>query len=133
MSKAVGSFSLLVTVALLSFVVIGSLPSRAAADRMTPLLLAVHDGPVPFVGSDGLVHLVYELWMANSSSATVAVEKVTVTGDGAVLQTLDSTTIARRLQPLGQRDSAGELAKSSSALLFLNVALPPGSPIPHQL
>src|ERR1700688_4368082 len=94
-------------------------------EKMTPVLLAVHDAPVPFMGSDGRVHLVYELWMTNFSSADVALEKVEVLGDGAVLQSLNSAAVALRVQPAGLRDSAGTLAKSTQALLFLNVALAP--------
>jgi len=101
--------------------------------QMTPLLLAVHDEPMPFVGSDERVHLVYELWMTNFSSADVAVEKVEVLGDGSVLQTLDTAAVASRLQPAGQRESIGTLGKSTQALLFLNVTLPSGSPVPEQL
>ena len=101
--------------------------------QMTPLLLAVHDAPIPFVGSDERVHLVYELWMMNFSSAEVAVEKVEVLGDGSVLQTLDTAAVGGRLQPAGQRESTGTLAKSTQALLFLNVTLPPGAPVPQQL
>ena len=41
--------------------------------QMTPVLLAVQDAPVPFMGSDGRMHLVYELWMTNFSSADVRV------------------------------------------------------------
>jgi|SRR5271170_2305547 len=62
----------------------------AETETMTPLLLAVHDAPVPFGGSDGHVHLVYELWMTNFSSGDVAVKKIEVLGDGVVLQTLDA-------------------------------------------
>ncbi len=101
--------------------------------QMTPLLLAVHDEPIPFVGSDERVHLVYELWMTNFSSAEVAVEKVEVLGPDSVLQTLDAAAVASRLQPAGQRESTGTLAKGTVGLLFLNVSLPPGSPIPQQL
>src|SRR5262245_40210524 len=61
-------------------------PSLAAGiivpESMTPLLLAVHDAPVPFTGSDGFVHLVYELWITNFSSADILMEKVEVLGDG---------------------------------------------------
>jgi hypothetical protein len=104
-----------------------------ASENMTPLLLAVHDAPVPFMGSDGRVHLVYELWLTNFSSAEIAVQKVEVLGDGAPLQRLDTATIAQRLQPIGLRESAGTLAKSTSALLFLNLTLAPGAEIPRQL
>src|SRR5208337_1936624 len=77
--------------------------------QMTPLLLALHDAPIPFTGSDERLHLVYELWMTNFSSADVAVEKVEVLGDGSVLQTLDTASVASRLQPAGQRESTGTL------------------------
>jgi Peptidase family M23 len=104
-----------------------------ATENMTPLLLAVQDAPVPFMGSDGHVHLVYELGMTNFSSAEIAVEKVEVISEGVTLQTLDTAAIAGRLQPAGQRDSAGTLAKGTQALLFLNVALAPGAKVPTDL
>ena len=104
-----------------------------ATERMTPVLLAVHDAPVPFQGSDGRTHLVYELWISNSSSADVVVENVDVLGDGSVLQSLDPTGVARRLQPIGQRQSSGTLTRSTQALLFLNVTLARGASIPNEL
>jgi hypothetical protein len=111
----------------------GASSPLSAEEKMTPLLLAVHDTPVPFLGSDGKQHLVYELWMTNFSSAELVVEKAEVLGDGAVLQTLDTSAVASRMQPVGQRESTGTLAKSTQALLFLNVILPPGSKVPQQL
>ena len=53
--------------------------------------------------------------------------------DGATLQTLDTAAVAGRLQPGGQRDSSGTLARSTRALLFLNVALAPGAEVPVEL
>jgi hypothetical protein len=88
------------------------------SENMTPLLLAVQDAPVPFMGSDGKIHLVYELGMTNFSSAEIAVEKVELVGDGSVLQTLDSAAVAGRLQPAGLREPAGTLAKSTHASSF---------------
>jgi hypothetical protein len=100
---------------------------------MTPLLLAVQDAPVPFIGSDGRVHLVYELGMSNFSSADIAVEKVEVVGDGVTLETLDTAAIAGRLQPAGRRESVGTLAHGTLANLFLNVELAPGAKVPAEL
>jgi hypothetical protein len=111
----------------------GSLGRAEASENMTPLLLAEQDAPVPFMGSDGRVHLVYELGMTNFSSAEIAVEKVEVVSDGAILQALDTAAVAQRLQPAGVRESAGTLAKSTRALLFLNVALAPGVKVPSEL
>jgi Peptidase family M23 len=121
---------------LLAVLAVAPLSARsqsAAAEQMTPLLLAVHDAPVPFSGSDSRTHLVYELAMTNFSSGDVSVQKVEVLGDGAVLQTLDTTALAARLQPAGMRDSAGTLPKSTHALLFLNVILAPGAAVPREL
>ena len=110
-----------------------SIGSISAQENLTPLLLNVQHAPVPFEGSDGHVHLVYELWITNFSSADAQVEKVEVLGDGQVLQSLDANIVARRLQPAGQRESEGTLAKGSLALLFLNVSLAQDGAIPHQL
>jgi hypothetical protein len=111
----------------------GSAGRAQGSEKLTPLLLAVQDAPVPFMGSDGRVHLVYELGMTNFSSADIAVEKVEVVGDGTTLQTLDAAAVAGRLQPAGLRESAGTLARSTGALLFLNLALAPGAKVPSEL
>jgi hypothetical protein len=95
--------------------------------------MAVHDAPVPFMGSDGRVHLVYELWVTNFSSSNVKVKGVEVLGDGKVLESLDGDAAAGRLQAAGVRESAGTLVKSSQALLFLNVTLGAGATVPREL
>ncbi len=123
----------IVVMALLGFVTHPIACAAEATEAMTPLLLAVQDPPVPFVGSDARVHLVYELEMTNYSSAEIKVEKVEVTVEGSVLQTLGEAAVAARLQPAGMRDSTSTLIKSTKALLFLDVALAPGSKIPSEL
>jgi Peptidase family M23 len=102
-------------------------------EAMTPVLLTVHDAPVPFTGSDGRVHLVYEVSTTNFSSADVTVEKVDVLGDGKVLQSFDAVAVAGRLQAAGQRTSSQKLAGSAQALLFLHVTLEPGAEVPTKL
>src|SRR5262249_60567849 len=56
-----------------------------AAEQMTPLLLAVHDAPIPFRGSDGRTHLVDERWITNFSRGAATVEQVGVLRDGTAL------------------------------------------------
>ncbi len=133
MNSCLRSLAVTAVLSLFAFVLVGTSTPAQAADEITPVLMSVQDPPIPFMGSDGREHLVYELWLTNASSAEIAVEKVEVLGDGALLQTLDQTAIASRLQPIGQRQSAGTLQKSSQALLFLNVTLTPGTPVPQQL
>ena len=102
-------------------------------ERITPLLLAVQDAPVPFTGSDERTHLVYELWVTNFSSGDAIIDRVEILGDGMVLETLDSTAVSGRLQLAGLRESSGTMAKSTAALLFLHVALPSSAPVPQRL
>jgi Peptidase family M23 len=107
--------------------------SPQTEEAMTPLLLAVQDAPIPFTGSDGRTHLVYELGMTNFSSAPIAVEKVEVLGGGVTLDTLDTAAVTERLQPAGQRESAGTLAPGTQANLFLHLTLAPGAKVPAEL
>src|SRR5262245_25256231 len=97
-----------------------------AAERITPLLLAVHDAPMPFAGSDGRTHLVYELWITNFSSGGARVEGADVLGDGKSLASLDAASVARRLQPAGRRDAKATIPPSGTSLLFVHVVLPAG-------
>jgi murein DD-endopeptidase MepM/ murein hydrolase activator NlpD len=112
-------------------------PVAAAAARapevLTPLLFAVENPPVPFLGSDGQTHLVYELFVTNFSSGEALLESVEVLGDGKAIATLDASALERRLQPAGEREASGTLAPSTQALLFLHVALPAATPVPKTL
>jgi len=103
------------------------------SERITPVMLAVQDVPVAFVGSDGRTHLAYELWLKNFTSGKVAVEKVEVLDDGSVIATLDGAEIAGRLQPAGLREPTGVMAASTEALLFIHVTLPEGQAAPKKL
>src|SRR5262249_1255043 len=105
----------------------------AERESITPILLSIHRPPVPFRGSDGWSHLVYELWVTNFSSAEATLVGVDVIGDGQPLLTLDAAEIARRLQPAGLRESTGTLPKSTQALLFVHVRMPNGATMPRQL
>jgi hypothetical protein len=108
-------------------------PSSVDLERITPVMLSVQDAPVPFVGSDGRTHLVYELWLKNFTSGKVEVEKVEVLGDDAVIETLDAGEITGRLQAAGVRESSGTMDPSTEALLFIHVVLPAGQVSPQKL
>jgi len=114
-----------------------AVPARAAADshqeQITPVLLAVHDAPMAFTGSDGRTHLVYELWMTNFSSGDTRVERVEMLGDGTPMGTLDAAALATRLQPAGRRDASVTIAPSGTSLLFVHHILPAGAATPAQL
>src|SRR5262245_40812253 len=109
--------------------------SCAATDKetITPLLFAVPTAPIPFLGSDGRVHLVYELQITNFSSGEAVLETVEVIGDGKLLTTLDRTATAARLQPAGRREASGALMSSQQGQLFLHIALAADVTVPRRL
>jgi hypothetical protein len=110
-----------------------SLAAERAAEDLTPLLLAVHDAPMPFRGSDNRTHLVYELWITNFSSAEAKVEQVEVLGDGKPLATLDAAAVETRLQPAGRRSASDTLSAGETSLLFVHLTLATGAKPPKQL
>ena len=104
-----------------------------ASQVLTPLILSIQDAPVPFTGSDGKTHLVYEVFVTNFTPVTATVEQVDVLGDGNELQTLDSTAVAGRLQPAGQATSSDVMPTGAQSLLFVHVILASGASLPRNL
>lgn len=102
-------------------------------ERFTPLLMSVQDAPIPFSGSDGRTHLVYELQIVNFSSGEATLESADVIGDDKVVLGLDAAAVAGRLQLAGRRDATAVMAPSTQALLFLHVVLPKDAPVPRRL
>jgi hypothetical protein len=103
--------------------------------EITPLLAEVPYAPIPFVGSDGRTHLVYELETTNFSSGETTIERLEVldpdTGDA--VDTLDAEEVAGRLQPAGLRDAADALGPSMTALVFLHVTFDNAEEVPDRL
>jgi len=107
--------------------------AASGSQVLTPLILSVQDAPVPFIGSDGRMHLVYELWMTNFTSLTAAVNQVAVIGDGHALHTLEAGQVAGRLQPAGQRTASGTIQSGGVSLLFIHLVLDRGASAPRHL
>src|ERR1700750_1216218 len=70
-----------------------SVSNPPPADALTPLLGSVPFAPVPFAGSDGKTHMVYELAVTNFTGATLTVDDVKIedSQSGRVLGDLDAT------------------------------------------
>ena len=101
----------------------------------TPIVGEVSNAPIPFEGSDGRTHLVYELEATNFTSGKVTIGKLEVldadTDD--VVATLDAKEVAARLQPAGLREPVDSLAPSMTALVFLHVSFEEAKQVPDQL
>lgn len=121
------------TLAVLALAALLAVPGTRAAEQMTPLILAVHDAPAPFNGSDGRRHLVYELWITNFTSGDATVERVEVLGDGKSIAMLDRAAIAARLQPAGRRDATAVIPGGGTSLLFVHITLPANTGVPQRI
>jgi murein DD-endopeptidase MepM/ murein hydrolase activator NlpD len=106
-----------------------------ASQDLTPIVAVVPHAPIPFAGSDGRTHLVYELETTNFSSGEITIEQLEVldpdTGD--VVDTLDTEEVASRLQPAGLREPADALAPSMMANVFLDVTFDEAGEVPDRL
>jgi murein DD-endopeptidase MepM/ murein hydrolase activator NlpD len=105
------------------------------AQKLTPIVGKVLYAPIPFTGSDGRTHLVYELEVSNFSSAKTTIGKLEVLDahTGRVVKTLEAKGVARRLQPLGSRSTAEALAPSMTAIIYLHLPFDKAEKVPDQL
>ena len=103
--------------------------------EFTPIVGRVLDAPIPFAGSDGRTHLVYELEATNFTSGETTVERLEVidadTDD--VLTSLDAEEVTGRLQPAGLREPVDTLTPSLTALVFLHVSFDETNQVPDRL
>jgi hypothetical protein len=109
--------------------------TAAADDAITPLIGSVAFPPIPFPGSDGKTHLVYELSVTNFSSGATTVDGVTVldADSGTVVEELDSEQVGQRLQLAGARDSTDRLEAGRSGTMFLHLIFDANAAVPGSL
>ncbi|MDQ5827323.1 MAG: hypothetical protein M3441_24445, partial [Chloroflexota bacterium] len=103
--------------------------------EFTPIVGQVLDSPVPFAGSDGRTHLVYELEATNFTSGETTIGQLEVldadTDD--VLSRLDAEEVAGRLEAAGLREPADTFAPSMTATIFLHVIFAEANQVPDRL
>ncbi len=112
-----------------------SSPAVEDAQQLTPVVGEVPQAPVPFAGSDGRTHLVYELEATNFSGGKTTIERLKVldADTGEVVATLGAKEVASRLQPAGLREPVDTLAPSMTALVFLHVSFDEAKQVPDRL
>jgi murein DD-endopeptidase MepM/ murein hydrolase activator NlpD len=105
------------------------------AQELTPIVGEVLYAPIPFDGSDGRTHLVYELQATNFTGGETTIEQLEVldadTDD--VVATLDADEVAGRLQPAGLREAGGAFDPSMTAIIFLHVVFDEAEEVPDRL
>jgi murein DD-endopeptidase MepM/ murein hydrolase activator NlpD len=102
---------------------------------LTPIVGEVSKASIPFEGSDGRTHLVYELEVTNFSNGKTTIQhlKVLDADTNEAVATLDAKEVAARLQPAGFREPVDTLAPSTTALVFLHVSFAKANQVPDRL
>ncbi len=96
---------------------------------MTPVVGRVPEAPVPFAGSDGMTHLVYELFVTNASSAPVTLTSLEVlsAGTNEPIETLDEADLADRFTLAYGRPAGGVLDAAQTGVVYIHLAVEPDS------
>lgn len=113
----------------------GATPPATEALQLTPLIGSVPFAPIPFAGSDGLTHLVYELWVTNFTSAALSILEVTAldADNDQQVGDLGIGALKQRVYPAGARQATNVLQPGQSATIFTHLALATDRDVPRRL
>jgi len=110
--------------------------AAAAPERWTPVTATVVAPPQPVEGSDGRIHLAYELLLVNRSfmpPARVTLRRVDALAGGRVVASLRGRRLAAVTLPFGSARPGARLAKGEAAYVLMDVRLPRGARVPRRL
>ena len=110
--------------------------AAAAEEQYTPVVMEVMTSPRWFTGTDGEVHLVYELRVTNAFPVDATIEQLEVrdAADDSVVETLegDDLAAALSLQPLGLPEVTA-LTPSTVGVVWLDVTFDEPSEVPDEI
>jgi hypothetical protein len=105
----------------------------AAPSVATPLVAAVIAAPIPVPATDGKVHLAYELQLTNVLADEVTLTSVAVRAGDRTLLDLAGDPLAYWTRLLGMPTPTTKIGPAQSAMVWLDVALDKGAPVPNEL
>lgn len=107
--------------------------ARGHSPQSTALKASVIHKPFYAKGSDGKVHLEYDLVATNVFPVPVTLTRVKVrAGDGRQLLTLEGDALEARTQPLGNITATREVPASGSVATLVDLKVPPGQ-VPERI
>lgn len=115
---------------------LADLPPLSISNVYTPVLASALSSPVPFRGTDGSVHLAYELQVTNASGTDVAIESLSVLdplNSDAVLLAMSADEVGANLFLPVVKVQPNVLAPAQSGLVWINLPLPAGVHAPPAL
>jgi hypothetical protein len=108
-------------------------PARAAAPQFTPLVASVLAAPEPVRGTDGRMHVVYEILLQNDAGVPVDVQSLTVrTNGGGTLRSFTEAEIPAVMDTFSNAPTSS-LAADAGGKFWLDLALAPSARIPRSL
>lgn len=104
------------------------------ADDVSAIALLPSFGPVPYLASDGNIHLTYELGVTNISPAAIRIDKIEVLDDAdrsRVLRTIEGEGVSRVMTLVAGGADIDQLISSQSGTLYLDSWFPAEQPTPQ--
>ncbi|MGB3229820.1 MAG: M23 family metallopeptidase [Mycobacterium sp.] len=99
----------------------------------TPLVAQVLAAPIPVPGTDGKVHVAYELQLTNALAQDVTVTSVDVRAGNRTLLSMPGDRLAYWTRIIGTPTPTTTIGAGQSAFVWLDVALAPDEVVPDQL
>ncbi|RZK95312.1 MAG: M23 family metallopeptidase [Rhodococcus sp. (in: high G+C Gram-positive bacteria)] len=101
---------------------------------LTPVVADVVAAPIPVTGSDGLVHLAYELRLTNTGSQPATITSFQVAGDGRTLVDLRGDALTPWFQALGGGPKTGTvLAPGQQGVVWIDATVNSPDDVPGSL
>lgn len=108
-------------------------PAPSGPSVATPLLARVVAAPIPVPGTDGKVHLAYELQLTNVLAQDVTLTSVDVRAGDRELLNLPGDRLAYWTRIVGTPTPTTVVGPAQTAFVWLDVALAPDETVPDQL
>ena len=112
--------------------------ANSRTDQFTPLVAsALTPSTRPFLGTDGRLHIVYELVLTNTNPTAASLEKVEVLDEpdsAKALASFDGQELRSRLRTMGRAPSeSATIEFNSTRLLLIDFTLAPSATLPSHL
>ena len=109
--------------------------SGAPPAKLTPVAMRIANSPVPVTGSDGVVHVVYEVELSSYTGTSVALQGMDVldAASGSTVATLGASELASRLVVRDRAAAPGSIGPSQVGLLYLHLKFDGSAVLPKTL
>lgn len=120
-------------VAALAFLAWAAPGGAQARELLSPVIASVLAPPQPVEGSDGRLHLAYELQLTNRTDAVVTVRRVEALAGGRAVERLSGRGVGAVMLPYGDPGPGAVLKAGQASFVLMDVSLPARAKLPGRL